>query len=65
MASSFDQVGVLTKTVEDAEILLKAIASYDPQDAQSDEQADNLDFTIPSFSLQGCKIALPKQCFQQ
>jgi len=26
MASSLDQVGVLTKTVDDAEILLKAIA---------------------------------------
>lgn len=62
MASSFDQVGVLTKTVEDSEILLKAIAWYDPQDAQSDVRADDLDFTIPSFSLQGCKIALPKQC---
>jgi aspartyl-tRNA(Asn)/glutamyl-tRNA(Gln) amidotransferase subunit A len=40
MASSFDQVGVLTKTVADAELLLKAIAGYDPQDSQSDPRAD-------------------------
>ena len=40
MASSLDQVGVLTKTVDDAEILLKAIAWFDPKDSQSDPRAD-------------------------
>ncbi len=40
MASSLDQVGVMTKTVEDAEILLKAIAWFDPKDSQSDPKAD-------------------------
>jgi len=35
MASSLDQVGVITKTVDDAEILLKAIAGWDERDAQS------------------------------
>lgn len=40
MASSLDQVGVMTKTVEDAEILLKAIAGFDPKDSQSDLRAD-------------------------
>ena len=40
MASSLDQVGVMTKTVEDAEILLRAIAGFDPRDSQSDPRAD-------------------------
>jgi aspartyl-tRNA(Asn)/glutamyl-tRNA(Gln) amidotransferase subunit A len=41
MSSSLDQVGVLTKTVEDAEILLKAIAGFDEKDSNSDPRADN------------------------
>ena len=40
MASSLDQVGVFTKTVEDAEILLRAVAGFDPQDSNSDLRAD-------------------------
>jgi len=40
MASSLDQVGVMTKTVEDAGILLKAISGYDTHDAQSCVEAD-------------------------
>jgi len=40
MASSLDQVGVFAKTVEDAEILLKAIAGFDRKDSQSDPRAD-------------------------
>lgn len=33
MASSFDQIGPLTKTVEDAELFFKAITGYDPMDS--------------------------------
>lgn len=61
MASSFDQVGVMTKTVEDAEILLSAIAWYDTHDANSEPQADDLDFVLPNFSLKNIKVALPKE----
>ncbi len=35
MASSLDQIGTFAKTVEDAAILFKAIAGYDPKDATS------------------------------
>lgn len=35
MASSLDQIGPLTKTVEDAEILFNAIAGLDPHDSTS------------------------------
>jgi aspartyl-tRNA(Asn)/glutamyl-tRNA(Gln) amidotransferase subunit A len=36
MASSFDQVGTLTKTVADARMLLEVIAGYDENDSQSE-----------------------------
>jgi len=35
MGSSLDQIGPLTKTVEDAETVFKAIAGYDPMDSTS------------------------------
>ncbi len=35
MASSLDQIGPITKTVEDAEILFNAIKGFDPMDATS------------------------------
>ncbi len=41
MASSLDQVWVFARTVEDAEILLKAIVGFDPHDSQSHPQADD------------------------
>ncbi len=37
MASSFDQIGPITKTVEDAEILFDAIKGKDPKDSTSVE----------------------------
>jgi aspartyl-tRNA(Asn)/glutamyl-tRNA(Gln) amidotransferase subunit A len=35
MASSLDQIGPLTRSVEDAELLFRSIASYDPMDSTS------------------------------
>ncbi len=61
MASSLDQVGTLTKTVDDAEILLKSIMWFDPNDSQSSEKADTLEKS--NKSVDQYKIALPKQCF--
>lgn len=66
MASSLDQVGVLTKTVEDAEILLKSIAWFDERDSQSDSRADKF---VRSGNVEGwkggkvkeLKIAVPKE----
>jgi len=63
MASSLDQVGTFGKTVEDAMILLQAIAGYDPKDSTSaslDDPASWQDL-YQNFSLEGTKIALPKQ----
>jgi aspartyl-tRNA(Asn)/glutamyl-tRNA(Gln) amidotransferase subunit A len=43
-ASSLDQIGPFGRTVEDAAILLEAIAGYDPQDSTS------LNVAIPKYS---------------
>jgi len=64
MASSLDQVGVLSKTVDDAEILLKAIAWFDSKDSQSDPRADdfvNSGFRIQSSEIMKFKIGVPKE----
>lgn len=64
-ASSLDQIGPLTHTVEDAATLLQAIAGHDPLDSTS------LQEPVPDFSatlnqgVSGLKIGLPKQYFAQ
>ncbi len=64
MASSLDQVGVFTKTVDDAELLLKAIAGFDPKDSQSDPRADvfvNDKEILDEKSVKMFKIWVPKE----
>ena len=61
MASSLDQVWTMTKTVDDAEILLKAVMWFDENDSQSNEKADTLEKS--NKVINEYKIALPKQCF--
>lgn len=64
-ASSLDQIGPLTHTVEDAATLLQVIAGHDPLDSTS------LDEPVPDFSaslnkgVAGLKIGLPKQYFAE
>lgn len=41
MTSSLDQVGTLTKTVEDAAILMDVIAAHDEHDSTSVEKNDH------------------------
>lgn len=62
-ASSLDQAGPMTQSVEDAAILLNAIAGYDPKDSTS------LNTEVPDYtqylgkSIQGMKIGMPKEYF--
>lgn len=42
MASSLDQVGIFSKTVEDAQLLFPYLAGYDPKDSTSSLKADQL-----------------------
>lgn len=61
MASSFDQAGVLTKTVKDAAAFLKTISGYDEKDSTS------ANIEVPDFesfagqSIKGLKIGIPKE----
>jgi aspartyl-tRNA(Asn)/glutamyl-tRNA(Gln) amidotransferase subunit A len=62
-ASSLDQIGPLTKTVEDAALLMNVICGKDPLDSTSAEVA------LPDFSLalkgevKGLKLGIPKEYF--
>ena len=63
MASSFDQVWVLTKTVADAKLLLNAISSYDINDSQSNKKADIKEWSNIDLKENDVKIAVPNEAF--
>ena len=62
-ASSLDQIGPITKTVEDAALLLNYLCGKDPRDSTS------LDEPVPDFTaglgrdIQGLRVGLPKEYF--
>lgn len=64
-ASSLDQGGPLTKTAEDAAILLNAMAGFDKHDSTS------IDIPVPDYtktlndSIEGLRIGLPKEYFSE
>jgi len=63
MASSLDQVGPITKTVEDAAILFKAIAGHDAKDATSVD-ADYSDILNPNLEdARSLTIGIPEEYF--
>ena len=64
MASSLDQVGVLTKTVEDAEILLNSIRGFDDRDSNSDKKSDD-EINSNNIDAKTLKIALPKEAMSE
>ena len=61
--SSLDQIGPLTKTVEDAAILLGIIAGYDPNDSTS------VNVPVPDYrknlvaDVKGVRVGIPKEYF--
>lgn len=62
-ASSLDQIGPLTKNVEDAACLLQAVASYDEKDSTSVPQAER-DVTLAlREDVKGMRIGIPKDYF--
>ena len=65
MASSLDQIGPVTKTVEDSAIVLNAIAGHDQMDSTSVSSSRDLpDYTARiSESIKGLKVAVPKEFF--
>jgi aspartyl-tRNA(Asn)/glutamyl-tRNA(Gln) amidotransferase subunit A len=64
-ASSLDQVGPMATSVEDAALLLEAIAGHDPQDSTS------LNEPVPAYSqsvnepLKGLRIGIAKEHFAE
>lgn len=60
-ASSLDQAGPITRTVDDAAILLKSMSGFDPKDSTS------VDIDVPDFEamvdlgVKGLTIGLPKE----
>ncbi len=62
-ASSLDQIGPITKDVEDAAVLLNIIAGYDPMDSTS------ADLPVPDYvgalktDAKGLKVGVPKEYF--
>ncbi|NQV89403.1 MAG: Asp-tRNA(Asn)/Glu-tRNA(Gln) amidotransferase subunit GatA [Parcubacteria group bacterium] len=63
MASSLDQIGPITRSVEDAAIVLEVIEGKDPHDGTSVELSNT---TVPALidkDLTGMKLGLPKEYF--
>ncbi len=61
-ASSFDQIGPLARTVEDAALLLDLIWGHDSKDATSvNRQYPALDFS--HCDVKGCRIGIPQEYF--
>ena len=64
-ASSFDTIGPLTKTVEDAALVLNTIAGESEKDATTPDQL------VPDYTqylktdLKGVKIGIPKEYFKE
>jgi aspartyl-tRNA(Asn)/glutamyl-tRNA(Gln) amidotransferase subunit A len=60
-ASSLDQAGPMTRTVRDAAILLKSMASVDPKDSTS------VDVAVPDYEagleggVKGLRVGIPKE----
>ena len=63
MASSLDTIGPITKTVEDAALVLEAIAGKDPLDATTS------DVPVPEYAkalsgnVKGLRVGVPKEYF--
>ncbi len=61
--SSLDQIGPLSRTVEDCAVILEAIASHDVKDSTSVERQDT-DFTSALVrDVKGMRIGIPRDYF--
>lgn len=62
MASSLDQIGPITKTVEDSKIVFEAIRGKDPLDSTSLESNSKIK-NQKSKRVNELRIGVPKECF--
>jgi aspartyl-tRNA(Asn)/glutamyl-tRNA(Gln) amidotransferase subunit A len=61
-ASSLDQIGPFTRTVEDAELAMSVIGGHDPKDSTSAANEPG-GISAPPKDLKGLRIGLPKEYF--
>lgn len=62
-ASSLDQIGPITKDVEDCAMLLNVITGHDEKDSTS-ENIEKIDYTLSlKNDVKGMKIGVPKEFF--
>lgn len=64
-ASSLDQVGMLTKTVEDCAAVLEVAAAYDEKDATSLKREDTDFLAALKKDVQGLRIGMPRVFFEE
>lgn len=62
-ASSLDQIGTITKDVQDAALLLKVISGHDEMDSTSVDKAVPDYPTLTKKTIKGLKIGIPKEYF--
>ena len=63
-ASSLDQIGPLTKTVEDAALLLEVISGFDPNDNTSEKMpVPRFSELLETLSLKNMVLGVPKEYF--
>ena len=62
-ASSLDQIGPLTRTVEDSALLLSSLAGHDPRANTTDPRPPETFLSKPANSVKGLKVGLPKEYF--
>lgn len=65
-ASSLDQIGPLTKTVDDAALVLQSIAGHDPLDSTSlPEPVPDYASSVGGKFLEGLTLGIPKEYFAE
>jgi len=64
-ASSLDQAGPMTRTAEDAALMMNVMAGFDPKDSTCVDKAVPDYTTDLNNSLSGLKIGLPKEFFEK
>jgi len=64
MASSLDQIGPITKTAEDAELVFEVICGYDEKDSTTVENSKSkIKNSKLQLKIQNLKIGVPKEYF--
>ena len=62
-ASSLDQIGPITKNVQDSAIVLNAISGYDPKDSTSIKNVSQDYISNLKSNISGMKLGVPKEYF--